>query len=643
MTLTMIISQEIIRSLGMAMVHSLWQGAVITALMLFLLTLSGKANARRRYAILYAGLMVLLTCFITTVLLVYRQNRLDLSNYGSNLTSLLALANDLPRALVYSPDRLTTLVMNWLEPFYIPLAIGWMTGFTFTGMRFTGGMVMTHLAMKKELLLPSKSLEEIFRRLQETLRIPGVVRLRMTPRRISPLVTGFFKPLVILPVAAVIGLHPSQLEAILLHELAHIRRYDHLLVILQALALQVLFFHPLAWYLMREIDRERENACDDLAMKKNVNPLNYIKALTMIHEMNFSSPVTGNALTGKPKQLLRRVTRLLKPEMKHNPAFRLAVILLFLATVGVSAMTLMITGKPEHPAPSSETTVSKAFPELMQPDASGNRIKQGTLQTTLTAGDGGKKKVKVVFENDTIREMTVNGKAVTREEMKQYQEELQKIQQEMDHSRRELEEANRQLAEMQHELQKAMQEAEMARRKIPLAERLEMEKQIQGELSQVPHFPKVLPEYWRSEEFREQMRKSQEEARRALEEFRLQHREQWEQQREQWFEQRAEIQEQFRKVQEEARKAMEEWQKSMGDQFHPEQFRYRWDRFPAYPPYPEFEIPDVPDVGMPIIPDAEIMIPEIPEPPVEMLEKEGSSEEQQVPEPMDEKLRELEE
>lgn len=88
---------------------------------------------------------------------------------------------------------------------------------------------------------------------------------------------------------------------------------------------------------------------------------------------------------------------------------------------------------------------------------------------------------------------------------------------------------------------------------------------------------------------------------------------------------------------------MEEWQKSMGDQFHPEQFRYRWDRFPAYPPYPEFEIPDVPDVGIPIIPDTEIMIPEIPEPPVEMLEKEGSSEEQQVPEPMDEKLRELEE
>jgi beta-lactamase regulating signal transducer with metallopeptidase domain len=643
MTLTMNISQEIIRSLGMAMVHSLWQGAVITALMLLLLTFADRANARYRYAIYYTGLMVLLICFITTVILVYRQNRLDLSNYGPYLTGLLAQTTDLPRALVFSPKRFATLILEHLEPFYIPLAIGWMAGFTLTGIRFTGGMLMAHLTVKKELLLPSKSLEEMFRRLQGTIRMPGAVRLRMTPRRINPLVMGFFKPLVIIPVAAVIGLPPSQVEAILLHELAHIRRFDHILVILQALAGQVLFFHPLTWYLMREIHRERENACDDLVLNIHDNPITYIKALTMIQEMNLGSPFATNALTGKPKQLLRRVTRLLKPEMNHSPAFRLSIILLFFATVGVSAMTLMIAGKPEHPVPSLETTLSAAFPEIIQQDASGKLIKQGTLQTTLNGEEGGKKKVKVVFVNDTIREMTVNGKAVTREEMKHYQEELQKIQREMDNSRRELEEANRQLAEMQHELQKAMQEADMVRREMTLAERHEMEKQIQEELAQAPPFPKILPEYWRSEEFREQMRKSQEEARRALEEFRLQHRDQWEQQREQWLQHRAEIQEQFRKVQEEARRAMEEWKKNLGDQIHPEQFRYRWDRFPPLPPYPDFETPDVPEVEVPVIPDAEIMMPETPEEPADRFEEAPSPEEKQVREPMDERLRELEE
>jgi len=109
-------------------------------------------------------------------------------------------------------------------------------------------------------------------------------RLLSTAKNISPMVAGFFKPVIIIPGTVISGLPISQLEAILAHEIAHIRRYDHILIFLQVFANHILFFHPLAWFLSASINRERENSCDDLAIGIGIDPLNYIKALTMVQK-----------------------------------------------------------------------------------------------------------------------------------------------------------------------------------------------------------------------------------------------------------------------------------------------------------------------------------------------------------------------
>jgi len=148
--------------------------------------------------------------------------------------------------------------------------------------------------------------------------------------------------MVIIPAAAVSGLSLDQVRTIMIHELAHIRRFDHVMVLIQAIARLLLFFHPLAWYLLPEIDRERENCCDDFVLLNNNNPINYIKALAMIQEMNLPG-VPVNGLTGKSNQLLNRIKRLIKPETRHTAAFRLTVVLLFIATIGLSTMAFIIT------------------------------------------------------------------------------------------------------------------------------------------------------------------------------------------------------------------------------------------------------------------------------------------------------------
>ena len=230
----------------------------------------------------------------------------------------------------------------------------------------------------------------------------------------------------------------DQMRAVMIHELAHIRRFDHIVVILQAMARQVLFFHPVAWFLIPEIDRERENCCDDFVIHNNNNLIHYIKALAMIQEMNLqNAPVNG--LTGKSKRLLNRIKRLIKPEMKHSAIFRLSVVLLFIATMSISALAIIV---------SDQANVKDSD----RANVNDNAVEIASIQDK----DGNKKKLKVVFVNDTIREMTVNGKQVSKEEMKEYAPEIRKMQEELEASHGELDEMKEHLMELQTEREIAL-------------------------------------------------------------------------------------------------------------------------------------------------------------------------------------------
>src|SRR4029079_1809460 len=82
----------------------------------------------------------------------------------------------------------------------------------------------------------------------------------------TPVVVGFFRPTILLPLCVATGLPESQLELILAHELAHIRRHDYVVNLLQTLVETLFFYHPAVWWLSRQIRNERENCCDDIVM-----------------------------------------------------------------------------------------------------------------------------------------------------------------------------------------------------------------------------------------------------------------------------------------------------------------------------------------------------------------------------------------
>jgi hypothetical protein len=135
-----------------------------------------------------------------------------------------------------------------------------------------------------------------------------------------PTVIGFLKPVVLLPATALGGLTLQQVEAILAHELAHIRRHDYLVNLLQTLVETVLFYHPAVWWVSRRIRIERENCCDDLAVSLCGDPVTYATALAELEAMRSSGPVPERhiAMAATGGSLLQRVRRLLGAPTSHS-------------------------------------------------------------------------------------------------------------------------------------------------------------------------------------------------------------------------------------------------------------------------------------------------------------------------------------
>jgi uncharacterized protein (TIGR03435 family) len=148
----------------------------------------------------------------------------------------------------------------------------------------------------------------------------------------TPTVVGWLRPVVLLPVAALAGLTPRQVEAILAHEIAHIRRHDFAINILQTLAETVLFYHPAVWWMSARIRTEREHCCDDVAVAVSGDATEYAAALTELAAWSITHPPLAMAATRGP--LLSRVRRLLRlPESDRRPGRTLAVAVVLMCVV----------------------------------------------------------------------------------------------------------------------------------------------------------------------------------------------------------------------------------------------------------------------------------------------------------------------
>ena len=311
-----LLMQPAAQAIGRALLQFVWQGAAIGALSALALAALRRSAADVRYVVATIGLSMMLTMPVVGAVQSWRvldrveaARRSELSGSASPGAPRMPIVaegstREQPVARAEPSSAAST---RRLDSWIPVLLLSWFCGVALLTLRLASGWVWLQRVKSNGTSPVPPALEARAERVRRRLHISRGVRLLESTRLDVPTVIGWLKPVVLLPVSAMSALAPAQLEAIIAHEFAHIRRHDYLVNLLQTLVETLLFYHPAVWWLSRQIRIERENCCDDLAVSLCGDPVTYARALADLEELRGGA---GLALAATGGPLVQRVRRL---------------------------------------------------------------------------------------------------------------------------------------------------------------------------------------------------------------------------------------------------------------------------------------------------------------------------------------------
>ena len=369
-------------AVGWTLLHFLWQGTVVALLAAGVLQLLQKNSSQSRYLVAGLAFLVMLASFGVT-LSYHWESRPTLGEVGEELV----LPDPVPAMseAVSEPANVVTAVVE--RPLFLegsplpPVVVGesrpavvvespevpeeaslgegvsvekvetvlpwvvylWLTGVLLCSVRLLFGWARVRSWLRSGVVMEDAGLRGRFAELAAALRVSRPVRLLCSRTVAVPVVVGWLKPTILIPARLWTGLPIEQLEAILAHELAHIRRHDFLVNLLQNLAETIFFFHPAVWWISAQLRKEREHCCDDIASAQCGGAVDYVRALAALEELR-AAPFPAVAATGG--SLIDRVRRLVGVRPSGTrPALSLVAGL----AASIAIVSLVAMGKPAPP------------------------------------------------------------------------------------------------------------------------------------------------------------------------------------------------------------------------------------------------------------------------------------------------------
>jgi len=306
-------------ALGRTLLHSLWEAGVIAIALAFVLGVSRSAQVRYASACI-ALVMMLVTSVVTFVVVMPEPGVRNQFPAPVHFPALKDAAGD---ASFGASDRLG---FDELVPWITPL---WAAGFFLFNLKHLAGWWSVQRLRRRATCAASKIWQSRLTVLCEQLLVSRTVTLVESSVAAFPIVIGHLRPIILLPVGVVTGMPREQVELILMHELAHIRRHDYAMNIIQAFVENVFFYHPAVWWVSRIIRTEREHCCDDLVVASTQDPYGYAAALAALEESRTRSEEFALAATGG--NLVKRIRRLLgkhdTPNTSWLPLFAIAFLI----------------------------------------------------------------------------------------------------------------------------------------------------------------------------------------------------------------------------------------------------------------------------------------------------------------------------
>jgi len=303
------------RAVSTALLAFIWQGAAIGALLAAILAIAPERSAKLRYVACCIAMGALAALPAVLAAFAY-------SSHGAWVTDSVPPLAELAPAVTRD---VVSVLQRWL-------VVVWLCGVAITSVRFAAAWRHVRRVRESATGAPA-AIADLLRSVEAKLGMRRAARLGLTHIAASPVVFGWLEPTILLPAATITELTSEQLEAVLAHEIAHIRRHDFAVNLAQVIVETVLFFHPATWWVSARMRRERERCCDDSAVALAGDPSTYVRALLTLERSRHATPSLALGLGAGTHELLPRVRRLLRIE---QPMLRMAT-----ASVAIAGFLLL--------------------------------------------------------------------------------------------------------------------------------------------------------------------------------------------------------------------------------------------------------------------------------------------------------------
>jgi TonB family protein len=348
----------LVHALGWTLLHFCWQGAAVALVLWCVLGLLGGRSSQARYgaACLALGLMVALPAatFAHIASAEYRARTAMLGS-GVVLDASLVLQVGADEPAPPWPVRIG-MALDRSLPWVL---LAWFAGVIVFAGRMNFGLLVARRLKTAGTEAPPPALVQLFEDLRTRLGVDRAVELLHSAQVQVPTVIGWLRPVVLLPVSCLTGLSPEQIEAVLCHELAHVRRHDYLVSVIQSVIETILFYHPAVWWVSRQVRRERECCCDELAVAVGGDVLAYARALSFLEESRASFPefvlgANGGVLKMRIKRILGS-----KRDAEGSPAAALVALAMIVAVAG-SYFVAVSRAQAQAKAQAQHTEIAEA-------------------------------------------------------------------------------------------------------------------------------------------------------------------------------------------------------------------------------------------------------------------------------------------
>ncbi|HRK52852.1 MAG TPA: M56 family metallopeptidase [Cyclobacteriaceae bacterium] len=352
-------------TLGWTLLHTLWQGAIIFGLTKIVLSFISSKRASLRYSVNCFALLLIIGSSILTF--SYLNNSALASSASSFKIDFAGLSTTTTPSITDSTS-FWALLSSAINTKMIWIITTWLVGVLIFSTRFIIGLIYIQ-QLKRRVIKVSTAWEQKLERMANQMGITRLVKLAESIHISKPIVLGYAKPIILLPLGLFSGLPAAQIETILIHELSHIKRNDYLVNLIQSVIEVILFFNPFVWLISETIRKEREHCCDDQVVSLGSSRIEYVRALAQLEQANqLRIPALAMALNKNKFHVFNRIKRIMETSANQNQSKVKPFVLATLIVVGlVSASWLTIGSDKEavtreitnSPAVVADTTIRK--------------------------------------------------------------------------------------------------------------------------------------------------------------------------------------------------------------------------------------------------------------------------------------------